>query len=59
MKTASGTLITMLATSKQFVMTETFTFTLVDGTVLTFVSGDLPNNVAIDPDDEEQAPVIT
>lgn len=58
MKTASGTLITMLATSKEFVMRETFEYTLVDGTVLTFSSGDLPNGFEVDPA-EEQAPIIT
>lgn len=56
MKTATATLITMLATSKEFVMVETYVFTLSDGTTLTYTSADVSvwKSTA-----EPQAPVLT
>lgn len=47
MKSASGDLITLLATSSQFVMVDTYTFTLADGTVLTWTSGDSTNGFEV------------
>lgn len=60
MKSASADLINLLANSKQFVMTEVYTFTLADGTVLVYASGAdvAPNAAAVAPG-EPQAPVIS
>lgn len=57
MKSATSTLITMLATSKQFVMTETYTFTLADGTTIVYTAGDLPNGFKVS-NNEPQAPIL-
>lgn len=43
MKTASAGLIELLSTAQEFIMVDTYTFTLIDGTVLVFVSGDPPS----------------
>lgn len=59
MKSANATLITFLATSKQAVMTETYEFTLLDGTVLTFTTGDPLGNFVPANANEPQAPIIT
>lgn len=40
MKPASGTLLTLLASKNEYVMIETYTFTLVDGTVIVYTLGD-------------------
>ncbi len=58
MKTASGTLVTLLATSNQFYMTETYTFTLADGSTLVYTNGDPIPNVSVSST-EPQAPIIT
>lgn len=58
MKAASADLIAMLATSKTFYMVETYTFTLADGTVLVFTSGDVVPSSTVSGS-EPQAPIIT
>lgn len=45
MKAASGNLIALLADTDQYVITETYAFTLADGTPLTYQQGDTPNQV--------------
>ncbi len=47
MKSASSSLIALLENSNQFVMVETYTFTLASGQVLVFTSGDQPNGFAV------------
>lgn len=57
MKTASAPLIALLATTRQFYMTETYTFTLADGSVLTWTLGEGPDGYAVRPS-EPQAPIL-
>lgn len=57
MKAASASLITLLATARQFYMTETYVFTLADGTVLTWQVGESADWYVVSTD-EPQAPVI-
>lgn len=54
MKTASADLIALLASANHLVMWEVYTITLVDGTVLTWVNGDVagtvgPSSVGVEP----------
>lgn len=44
MKTASAGLIELLASAQEFVMVDTYTFTLADGTTLVLTSGDPPSS---------------
>lgn len=57
MKTAAAQLIVMLATSKQFYMTETYTFTLSDGSVLIYHNGETTTGYRT-TGNEPQAPII-
>lgn len=45
MKAASSDLISLLANFNQFVMTETYTFTMADGSQIVYQQGDTPNQV--------------
>jgi len=58
MKSASAALIALLAASKEYAMTETYTFTLIDGSTLVYTVGDPDNGTQADPS-EIQAPIIT
>ena len=54
MKAASADLIALLANANRIVMWEVYTITLVDGTVLTWINGDVagtvgPSSVAAEP----------
>lgn len=52
MKTASAGLIELLASRNEYTMVDTYTFTLVDGTVMVFTSGDPPSSYALGSEDE-------
>ncbi len=47
MKTASAGLIALLGNSNVYFMRETYTFTLVDGTVLTYTTGEATGTSAV------------
>lgn len=57
MKAASADLITLLATAKQFVIVETITITLADGSVITWTRGDAANGYSVSAA-ETQADII-
>lgn len=59
MKTASAGLIALLASANHFVMWEVFTITLVDGTVLTWTSGDVASSTGLSQVAGENAVVLT
>lgn len=44
MKTASSPLINLLESENEYAMVDTFTFTLADGTVIVYTSGDPPSS---------------
>lgn len=57
MKAASADLITLLATAKQVVIVETYTWDLIDGTQLVLTLGDATNSFEVSAA-EVQADII-
>lgn len=53
MKNASANLITLLASSRELIMIDVYTFTLADGTVIELIDGDEANGTGAATDEFE------